>query len=259
MNNIKDDHRQCIEDNTGLMVELREITKERNHINVKIDELAHCLEATIVEKEDAENLLKSTIRQRENNENELHRDIRQLQEELNDANTERGVDEREIRLLTNKLHATQEELHVMREELGIAMEERDVMKSRLVLVDELTNALEVANDEEKTLPINRLNNELQRALADKADAINLYLELEVEYEELQAMKDSESDLTVLLVEATRQLTSRIENYMDEIDSIRQERGRGVQERDLLKDELICALETATSIFQQLTPKDCFHW
>ena len=257
INNIKDDHRQCIEDNTGLMVELREITKERNHLNRKIDELAHSIEAITVEKEDAENLLNSTLRQRENNENELHREIRQLQVELNDANTERGVDEREIRLLTNKLHATQEEFYVVREELGIAMEERDVMKSRLVLVDELTNALEVAiaNDEEKTLSIDRLKDELQRALADKAEEIRRYSELEVEYEGLQVMKDSESDLVVLLMKQRDSLTARIEKYMDEIDSMRQERGRGQQERDLLKDELICALETATSIFPQLTPKD----
>jgi chromosome segregation ATPase len=239
------------------MVELREISKERNHLNIKIDELAHSLEAITVEKEDAENLLNSTLRQRENNENELHREIRQLQVELIDANTERGVDEREIRLLTNKLHATQKEFYVVREELGIAMEERDVMKSRLVLVDELTNALEVAiaNDEEKTLSIDRLKDELQRALADKAEEIRRYSELEVEYEGLQVMKDSESDLTVLLMKQRDSLTARIEKYMDEIDSMRQERGRGQQERDLLKDELICALETATSIFPQLTPKD----
>jgi chromosome segregation ATPase len=243
INNIKDDHRQCIEDNTGLMVELRE--------------LAHSLETITVEKKDAENLLNSTLRQRENNENELHREIRQLQVELNDANTERGVDEREIRLLTNKLHATQKEFYVVREELGIAMEERDVMKSRLVLVNELMNALEVAiaNDEEKTLSIDRLKDELQRALADKAEVIRRYSELEVEYEGLQVMKDSESDLTVLLMKQRDSLTARIEKYMDEIDSMRQERGRGQQERDLLKDELICVLETATSIFPQLTPKD----
>lgn len=251
INNTKEDHRH------GLMVELREITKERNHLNITIDELAHSLEATIVEKEHVENLLNSTIRQKENNENELHIEISQLQEELNDANTENGVDEREIRLLTNKLHATQEEFYVVREELGIAMVERDVMKSRLVLVDELTNALEVAiaNDKEKTLSIQRLNNEYQCSLADKADAINRYLELEVEYEGLQVMKDSESDLTVLLMKQRDCLTARIEKYMDEIDSMRQERGRGIQERDLLKDELMCALETATIIFPQLTPKD----
>lgn len=264
INIIKDDHRQCIEDktqyekeNSGLMVELRAITKERNNLNIMMDELSHRLEATTVKKEDAENLVNSTLRQRENNENELYREIRQLQDELYDANTQRGVDEREIRLLTNKLIAAQEEFYVIREEMGVAMEERDVMKSRLVLVDELTNALEVAiaNDEEKTLSIERLKNELQCAFDDKAETNRRHSELEVEYQRLQEMKDSESDLTLLLMKQRDSLTARIENYMDEIDSMRQERGVEILEKDLLKDELICALETATSIFPQLTPKD----
>jgi len=239
------------------MVELRAITKERNNLNIMMDELSHRLEATTVKKEDAENLVNSTLRQRENNENELYREIRQLQDELYDANTQRGVDEREIRFLTNKLIAAQEEFYVIREEMGVAMEERDVMKSRLVLVDELTNALEVAiaNDEEKTLSIERLKNELQCAFDDKAETNRRHSELEVEYQRLQEMKDSESDLTLLLMKQRDSLTARIENYMDEIDSMRQERGIEILEKDLLKDELICALETATSIFPQLTPKD----
>jgi hypothetical protein len=105
------------------------------------------------------------------------------------------------------------------------------------------------------LSIERLKNELQCAFDDKAETNRRHSELEVNYQRLQEMKDSESDLTLLLMKQRDSLTARIENYMDEIDSMRQERGIDILEKDLLKDELICALETATSIFPQLTPKD----
>ena len=82
---------------------------------------------------------------------------------------------------------------------------------------------------------------LERALAEKNEAIDRYNELEREHADLRNATDSASQITDMM---TQQM---IDKYHDEIDELKRKNVEILRQRDELKEELICVLETASSL------------
>jgi hypothetical protein len=145
----------------------------------------------------------------------------------------------------------------LRNELDNMVKECEVLRSRLDLMDEMTETLEVtvAEKEDATLRCSSLLGEqkvlksttesvahaLERALAEKNEAIDRYNELEREHADLRNATDSASQITDMM---TQQM---IDKYHDEIDELKRKNVEILRQRDELKEELICVLETASSL------------
>lgn len=145
----------------------------------------------------------------------------------------------------------------LKDELESMVRECDEMRSRLALMDEMTETLEVtiAEKEDATLRCNSLLSEqkelktttesvahaLECALAEKHEAIDRCIELGRENTDLRNASDSASQLTDMM---TQQM---MDKYIDEIDELKKKNMEIKRQRDELKEELICVLETASSL------------
>ncbi|KAL3756154.1 hypothetical protein ACHAWU_007105 [Discostella pseudostelligera] len=145
----------------------------------------------------------------------------------------------------------------LKDELECIVRECDEMRSRLALMDEMTETLVVTRAEmdDATLRCNSLLSEqkelqtttesvahaLECALAEKHEAIDRCIELGRENTELRNASDSASQLTDMM---TQQM---MDKYIDEIDELKKNNMEIKRQRDELKEELICVLETASSL------------
>lgn len=156
----------------------------------------------------------------------------------------------------------------LKDELHCMTEEYDVMKGRLVLLAELSDALEVALDEKQNALVekedaiigyNKLRNEqtilqcakesmiqaLNAALAEKEDAIVQYNELMREHTMLQSTKDSKLHVTEMVTRQRDKMSIMMDKYQEEIEELKGQNVDLREQRDDLKEELICVLETAS--------------
>jgi chromosome segregation ATPase len=182
-----------------------------------------------------------------------------LKIELDDVTQERDQVEAMLDDKTNKLEVANDEISNLSSRIENLMlsyereimrlkDEIDVMKPRLTLMGELTNSFEVALDEkdEVTLSFERLRNDLRSTLLEKEDVVDRCSKLEMECTRLLAITNSESHMAATLRKERDSLSGMVEIYLNEIQNLRMTTAEVSRERDDLKDELICVLETAAS-------------
>ena len=210
---LKKDLDETERKNNALEKELDGISQERNRMEAMLGEITNKLEVAIDEKE---NVTSHYSTKMENSTLSYEREIRDLKKEFDVTN-----------------------------------EELNVMKTRAALVDELTVALEEAlvEKEEATLSLGRLKKDLRSALAETDEVVYKYNQLEMAHINLQAIKDSESHMVELLRKQRDSMNVRLEEYLDEIENLGTAMTEISNERNDLKDELICVLETAESAFR----------
>ena len=245
-------------ENMSLKIELDDIAQERNRCLRLMDDLDH------LERENTS--LTNDIKHERNrylhsldDKNRLERDYSSLKIELDNVTQERNQVMAMLDDKTNELEVANNEtsnlssrienltLSYEREVMRLK-EEINVMKPRLTLMGELTNSFEVVLEEkdEVTLSFERLRNDLRSTLLEKEDVIDQCNELETECTRLQAIKNSESHMAAMLRKERDGLSGMVEIYLNEIQNLRMTTAELSRERDDLKDELICVLETAAS-------------
>ena len=212
----------------SLMIEKERLERMEIKRLTMLDELTVALEVAIAEKEDAVLLY-----------NDLRDETRNYSNLVND-NIKFGRENMELK-----------------NELDSMVKENEVMKIRLALMDEMAESLEVtlAEKEDATLRCSSLlgeqkvlktatesvTNALECALAEKNEVIDRCIDLERENTDLRNASDSASQLTDMM---TQQL---MDKYLDEIDELKRSNKEISKQRDELKEELICVLETASSL------------
>jgi chromosome segregation ATPase len=248
-------------ENISLKIELDDITQERNRYLRSLDDLDH------LERENSLLTIELDEITHERNrylhslddKNRLERDYTSLKIELDDVTQERDQVEAMLDDKTNKLEVANDEISNLSSRIENLMlsyereimrlkDEIDVMKPRLTLMGELTNSFEVALDEkdEVTLSFERLRNDLRSTLLEKEDVVDRCSKLEMECTRLLAITNSESHMAATLRKERDSLSGMVEIYLNEIQNLRMTTAEVSRERDDLKDELICVLETAAS-------------
>eukprot|EP00581_Thalassiosira_minuscula_P036150 CAMPEP_0184454936 /NCGR_PEP_ID=MMETSP0740-20130409/21934_1 /TAXON_ID=385413 /ORGANISM="Thalassiosira miniscula, Strain CCMP1093" /LENGTH=202 /DNA_ID=CAMNT_0026826637 /DNA_START=23 /DNA_END=631 /DNA_ORIENTATION=- len=159
----------------------------------------------------------------------------------------------------------------LQHELDCVTEEYDMVKGRLMLVGEMTDALEAAIDEKKHAQIERddainrydimreeraqlhqaresMSRALNAAQAEKEDVLARYNELTREHAVLQSKIDSKSHLAEMATRERERMTGMVEKYKEGMQDLKRKNLVLQDERNSLKEELICVLETA-SVYQ----------
>lgn len=171
---------------------------------------------------------------------------------------------------TNK--ELRQELDNANDEFDSLAKENNSLKGRLELLDEVTEALEIAMDEKNEAvgefhELRRENERLQDAIEsitstlenaldektrtlnrvtlEKEEIKNRYDDLEREMTMLQSKRESEVYMTEMLTKQRDKLNVSMDKYLDEIEKLKQTNSELMFQRDDLKKELICVLETAS--------------
>ena len=146
-------------------------------------------------------------------------------------------------------------------ELNDITEEHNSIKKRLRLLDRVTDELECAlaekddavmrckalreNNTMLEIDIRSLKNGIRTAMAEKDEVLTKYNALERDHARLQGTKETESHLTGMVTKQRDKMGEMMERYMEEICELKSTNSTMLKERDDLKEELICVLETAS--------------
>jgi chromosome segregation ATPase len=253
-----EDKAQLERDNTALKIELDAISQDCHHMRNLLEDSAQyerenkALKKDLDKIERTNNALETELDGISQERNRLKAMLGEITNEL-----EVAIDERENATshysteMENLTLSYEREIRDLKREFDVTNEELDVMKTRAALVHELTDSLELtlAEKEEATLSHGRLRIDLRSALAETEEVVYQYSQLEKEHTKLQATKDSESHVAGLLRKQRDSLNARLEECLDEIENLRTAMSEISNERNDLKDDLICVLETAESAFQ----------
>jgi uncharacterized phage infection (PIP) family protein YhgE len=253
-----EDKAQLERDNTALKIELDAISQDCHHMRNLLEDSAQyerenkALKKDLDKIERTNNALETELDGISQERNRLKAMLGKITNEL-----EVAIDERENATshysteIENLTLSYEREIRDLKREFDVTNEELDVMKTRAALVHELTDSLELtlAEKEEATLSHGRLRIDLRSALAEMEEVVYQYNQLEKEHTKLQATKDSESHVAGLLRKQRDSLNARLEECLDEIENLRTAMSEISNERNDLKDDLICVLETAESAFQ----------
>ncbi len=241
----------------GLMMEKERLERMERKRMAMLDEMTVALEVAIAEKEDAV-LLYNDLRDETRNYSNLVNDNIQFGRENMELKNELEsiVSENEVMKSRLAIQFGRENME-LKNELDSIVRENEVMKSRLALMDQMTETLEVtlAEKEDATLRCSSLlgeqkvlktatesvANALECALAEKNEVIDRCISLERANTDLRNASDSASQLTDMM---TQQV---MDKYLDEIDELKKSNKEISKQRDDLKEELICVLETASSL------------
>ena len=132
--------------------------------------------------------------------------------------------------------------------------EHESMMHRMELLDEVTEALEIAI-EEKEDALGRYK-EFEMELEDKKQALGMAFEknndlmskcdeLKREVTILQSSRETANHMTEMATKQRDSMNAMISRYQREVDRLKQANGDLLNQRDDLKEELICVLETAS--------------
>lgn len=212
----------------GLVVEKERLERMESNRSAMLDEMTVALEVALAEKDDV------SLR---------YNELRQETENYSD-------------LLADNIQFGRENME-LKNELESIIKENEAMRSRLALMDEMAATLEVTlaekedvalrctslMGEQKVLKIasESVTHALECAIAEKNEVIDRCVDLERENTDLRNASDSASQLTDIM---TQQM---MDKYIDEIDELKKSNLEILTQRNELKEELICVLETASSL------------
>ena len=272
VNNIEQEYnaalKEVVDDNKRLQEELLSSQQVIHELNDQTEEL-HKLQSVnanlkqvlkIAEKDVALASEDVELSQRKLDEIQLQNDSI-LTEHMRIQTQYADIKENYKNLMEHKIQFEQENV-VLSNELEAVVEECKVMRSKLKLLDEVTDLLEdtVIEKDNSILKYERLRqshaslemdvrsmkNDLRNTLKENDRIRTHYDELERKNARLQGTNKSDHYMTTLIEQQRDRMGAMVERYMDEVECLKSTNMNILRERNELKEELICVLETAAS-------------
>jgi len=203
-----------------------------------LDEMTEALEVALDEKQNALAEKGDAIV----GYNQLQDEYRILQSTL--ENTKESM-RAEYRILQSTLDSMRAENRILQSTLDSAKES---MKQELNLSKESMKREQESIKQSMKRELNAAHARTEDAVAQYKDLVREHEALTKEHAKLQSTKDSSNHVTEMVTRQRDKMTSMVEKYQDEIDGLKRANRDLRGQRDDLKEELICVLETA-SVYQ----------